>query len=249
MIFNREQIYEIMRNEDYPLTLKYDPDWIIENAMGSHCLWLQESLTQAMNIKSNMRILDMGCGKAISSIFLAKEFRVQVWATDLWVSATDNWKRIRKMEVDNLVFPIHADANTLPYADDFFDAMVSINSMFFFATDDLFLKNNLFRHVKPDGEIGIIVPGFFREYKDGIPEELKPYWVKDLDNWHTLDWWVNHLNNSGMVDIVLADTLPDNEGNRIFKRSTMIFNTHEEPLHTLAIDNFTFIRIIAKRKP
>jgi len=39
-----------------------------------------------------MRVLDLGCGKALSSIFLAKEYGTQVWATDLWISATDNRK-------------------------------------------------------------------------------------------------------------------------------------------------------------
>jgi cyclopropane fatty-acyl-phospholipid synthase-like methyltransferase len=31
--------------------------------------------------------MDLGCGKAITTIFLVQEFRLQVWATDLWVSA------------------------------------------------------------------------------------------------------------------------------------------------------------------
>lgn len=248
MELTKKQIYEIMKDERYPLTLKYDPDWIIENAMGSHCLWLQESLTQAMHIRSDMRILDMGCGKAISSIFLAKEFGTQVWATDLCISSSDNWKRICEMGVDHMVFPIHADAHTLPYADGFFDAIVSVNSIFLYATDESFLKNHLIRHVKPGGEIGIIVPGFYHEYNGGLPSNLKPYWSNELDNWHSLDWWENQLNNSGMVDIVMADTLPDNEGNMIYKRSAMILNAHEEPFNVLAGENITFIRIIAKRK-
>lgn len=91
MELTKEQIYQMMNNERYPLSLKYNPEWIIENSMGAHCLWLQESLTQVMNISPGMRILDMGCGKAISSIFLAKEFGTQVWATDLWNSSSDNW--------------------------------------------------------------------------------------------------------------------------------------------------------------
>lgn len=248
MKLSKEQIYEIMNNERYPLTLKYNPEWIIENSMGSHCLWLQEALTQAMHIKSGIRILDIGCGKAISSIFLAKEFGAQVWAADLWVSPSDNWKRICEMDMDNQVFPVHADAKELPFADEFFDAMVSINSLFFFATDESFLKNNLIRHIKPGGEIGIIVPGFFHEYIDGIPEHLKLYWSDELENWHSLDWWENHLRRSGMVDIVMADTLPDNEGNMIYNRSAMMVNAHEEPFNVLAGENITFIRIIARRK-
>jgi SAM-dependent methyltransferase len=248
MVFSRDEILNIMKNERYPLSSKYDPDWILQNAIGSHCLWLQESLTQEMKLESNMRILDLGCGNAISSIFLAKEFGVKVWATDLWNSATDNWKRICEMGMNNLICPIHADAHDLPFADDYFDVLMSVNSIFFYVTDGKFLKEKILRFVKPGGEIGIIVPGFYKEYTDGIPGTLKPYWLDELNKWHTLDWWVNCFNDTGIVDILVADTLPDNEGNIIYKKSAMIMNSHEEPFNTIAGDNITFIRIIAKRR-
>jgi cyclopropane fatty-acyl-phospholipid synthase-like methyltransferase len=41
-------------------------------------------------------VLDMGCGTALSSIFLAREFGVEVWAVDLWVPPYDNFTRIRE---------------------------------------------------------------------------------------------------------------------------------------------------------
>ena len=47
-----------------------------------------------MPLEPGTRILDMGCGAALSSIFLAKEFGVEVWAADLWVKPTENWQRI-----------------------------------------------------------------------------------------------------------------------------------------------------------
>ncbi len=248
MTFSREEILEMMRNERYPLSSKYDPDWILQNAMGSHCLWLQEALTQAMNLKPGLRVLDLGCGKAISSIFLAKEFGVQVWATDLWNSPSDNLQRIRNMDLEDKVFPIHADAQDLPFAEGFFDALISVNSLFFYVADGDFLREKILKYVKPGGEIGIIVPGFYREYTDGVPDALKPYWLEELNKWHTLDWWTECFTASGVVDILIADTLPDNEGNTIYKKSCMMINAHEEPFNVIAGDNITFIRIIAKRK-
>ncbi|HEX2945186.1 MAG TPA: methyltransferase domain-containing protein [Clostridia bacterium] len=248
MTFSRNEILDIMRNERYPLSSKYDPDWILQNAAGSHCLWLQESLAQEMNVMPGMRVLDLGCGKAISSIFLSKEFGVKVWATDLWYGPTDNWKRISEAGVEDMVFPIRADAKELPFPDGYFDILMSVNSLFFYVTDGQFLREKILRHVKPGGEIGVIVPGFYREYTDGIPEDLKPYWLDELNKWHTLDWWVDCFTASEAVDILIADTLPDNEGNTIYKKSAMIVNAHEEPFNAIAGDNITFIRIIAKRK-
>lgn len=75
-----------------------------------------------------MNVLDMGCGKGLTSVFLAKEYDVIVFANDLWIDPTDNWKRFEQMGVSNRVYPIHADAHALPYAEGFFDAAVSIDS-------------------------------------------------------------------------------------------------------------------------
>ena len=46
------------------------------------------------------KVLDLGCGRAMSSIFLHREFGVQVWATDLWFSASENLQRIRDAGAD-----------------------------------------------------------------------------------------------------------------------------------------------------
>lgn len=99
-----EEKMKLLIDEKYPLSAKYDLEWIYENKMGCQCLWLVESLSQIMTLKPGMRILDMGCGNALTSIFLAKEFGVTVFANDLWVSPTDNWKRICNAGVENLVF-------------------------------------------------------------------------------------------------------------------------------------------------
>src|SRR5438128_625464 len=90
----------------FPRAAKYNFDWVIENHMGHNTLWLTEAMSQVMNIRPEMRVLDLGCGKAISSIFLAKEFGCQVWASDLGVDWRDNLKRIRDARMENLVFPV-----------------------------------------------------------------------------------------------------------------------------------------------
>ena len=83
---------------------------------------------------------------------------MKVWATDLWFSASENYQRIRDAGVDDAVFPIHADARSLPFPTGFFDAIVSIDSFVYYGTDDLYL-NYLARFVRPDGQIGIAGAG------------------------------------------------------------------------------------------
>src|SRR6185436_4506901 len=88
---------------------KYHPDWVIASASGgANALWLTEWRTETLDLRPHMRVLDLGCGLAMSSIFLRREFGVQVWATDLWFSAANNLRRVRAADVDDGVFPIHA---------------------------------------------------------------------------------------------------------------------------------------------
>jgi len=121
-----EELREALTFPQFPLSAKYDPEWMIVNEMGPSSVWLTEYLVQAMELESGMRVLDMGCGKAMSSIFLAREYGVQIWANDLWISPTDNWQRIREAGVEELVFPIRAEAHALPYAEGFFPSSSAI---------------------------------------------------------------------------------------------------------------------------
>lgn len=242
-----EKLREI-NNERYPLSLKYDPEWIVENAMGSHCLWLMESLLQEMSLEPEMRILDLGCGKAISSIFLAKEFGVRVWATDLWISATDNWKRICEAGVEHLVFPIQAEARALPYAEGFFDAIVGINSLQFFGTDDSYFQDHLAKLVKSRCQIGIIVPGLYHEFDGEIPDYIRPYWNPEFNSWHSPDWWRRHWDQTGLAVVEIADTLPDQEGYQLFRKFAGIVDSPDRLIPADAGRNISFVRIMARKK-
>ena len=156
-----------------------------------------------------MRVLDLGCGRAMSSVFLRREFGVQVWATDLWFSASENLQRIRDAGVEDGVFPIHADARSLPFAAGFFDAIVSIDSFIYYGTDDMYL-NYLARFVKPGGPVGIAGAGLMREIDGPVPAHLREWWAEELP-WclHSAAWWRRHWERTGILDIEVADTLPD----------------------------------------
>src|SRR5262249_35051445 len=103
-------------SERFPRSSKYNPDWILAGVSGgANSLWLMEWLTEALELRPGMRVLDLGCGRAAQSIFLRREFGVQVWATDLWCSASENLQRTRDAGVEDGVFPIHAEARSLPF--------------------------------------------------------------------------------------------------------------------------------------
>jgi len=87
---------------------KYDFDFVIENMMGPNSMKILEEMSESLKLEKGMRILDLGCGRGLTSIFLAKEYDVTVFATDLWISATDNYERIKSMGLEDKIIPIHA---------------------------------------------------------------------------------------------------------------------------------------------
>lgn len=193
----------------FPRSSKYHPEWVIASVSGGgNSLWLTEWLAEALDLRPGMRVLDLGCGRAASSIFLRREFDLQVWATDLWFSASENLRRIQDAGVSDGVFPIHADARSLPFAAEFFDAVVSIDSFVYYGTDDLYLSY-LARFVKPGGKLGIAGAGLLREIEGPLPVHLQEWWTPDLWCLHSPEWWRRHWQRTGVVDIELADSLPD----------------------------------------
>ena len=200
---------EQFKDERFPRSSRYHPDWIKASVSGgANALRLTEWLASALPLHQGMRVLDLGCGRAASSIFLRREFGVEVWATDLWFSASENLNRIRDAGVDDGVFPIHANARSLPFADNFFDAIVSIDSFFYYGTDDHYL-NYVARFVKPGGPIAIACAGLTREIEGPVPEHLAAWWTVDVWSLHSAAWWQRHWQRTGIVNVEIADDMPD----------------------------------------
>src|SRR5437773_1047842 len=78
-------------SDRFPRSNEYHPAWVISSCSGgANALWLTEWFTSVVDLRPGMRVLDLGCGRAMSSIFLRREFGIEVWATDLWFSASEN---------------------------------------------------------------------------------------------------------------------------------------------------------------
>lgn len=194
----------------FPRSSAYHSDWLRAAVSGgANPLWMAEWLAGAMDLRPGMRVLDLGCGRAASSVFFRREFGVQVWAVDLWFSASENLRRVRDAGMEDGVFPLRLDARALPFAPEFFDAIVSIDSFIYYGTDDLYLSA-LARFLKPGGQLGIAGAGLTREFNGPLPpEHLRAWWTPDLNCLHSADWWRRHWERSGAVDVERADTLAD----------------------------------------
>ncbi|MEO2019068.1 MAG: class I SAM-dependent methyltransferase, partial [Fuerstiella sp.] len=136
-----------------------------------------------------------------------REFDVQVCATDLWISASENSQRIADAQLGERVFPIHSDARALPFAAGFFDAILSVDSFSYYGTDNLYL-NYLTNFVKPGGLIGIAGAGLVNEFEI-VPDHLQAMWSEDFWCLHSADWWLRHWGRTGIIDVQTADQMKD----------------------------------------
>jgi SAM-dependent methyltransferase len=187
-----EAFAAIMKVPELPRSSAWDPVWVWQHHMGPVNLWFAELLANEMDLRPGMRVLDMGCGSAATSLFLALELGVEVWAADLWIAPTDNLARIRGAGLGDRVFPLRVEATALPFADDFFDALFSVDAYHYFGMGDDYLATYA-RMVKPGGQIGVIVPG---DSNDDAPE-----W----ESFRSARWWRDLWERSGVVDIEVAD--------------------------------------------
>jgi len=237
-----------LRSARFPRSNKYHPDWVLEGASGgANALWLVEWLTEAMELRPGMRVLDLGCGKASTSIFLAEEFGVEVWSTDLWTSAAEIALRVKGAGYEGRVVPIHADARSLPFAPEFFDAIISVDAYVYFGTDDLYL-NYLANFVRPGGPIGVVGAGLTHDV-DAVPEHLRAWWSADLWCLRSADWYQRHWGRTGIVDVTTADTPADGWKYRLQWHRTLCPDNGVEiaAVETDAGRTLGFVRAIGRR--
>jgi SAM-dependent methyltransferase len=242
---------ERLLSDRFPRASAYNPEWVLAAVSGAaNPLWLTEWLAEVMDFQPGMRVLDLGCGRAVSSVFLRREFGVQVWATDLWFSPAENLQRARDAGVEDGVFPLRADARALPYAPAFFDAVVSIDAFFYFGTDDLYL-NYLARFVRPGGQIGIAGAGLVQEIDGRTPEHLAAWWEPSMANLHSAEWWRRHWDRSGVAHVDVADTMDDG-WKYWLEWQRAIAPDNQVEIDALTADrgrHLGYVRAVARRRP
>lgn len=253
------EIQALLHRPEFPRSNGYDPGFQLDNQMGPNALWLVEWLCSGMELSPGMRVLDLGCGKAITSIFLAKEFGVRVWAADLWMDPDHNWERIVQAGQQDRVCPVKAEAHALPFARGFFDAVISIDSYQYYGTDELYL-DYLGRFVRPGGLLGVVAVGCKWPVSEGVPDYLtrpqkngKVFWEDSCRCFKTAAFWQNLWSQNLTVEGVQVATQPDGWRHwRDFEQlleltGKAIFPSEAEALDTDQGRFIGFHRLIARR--
>lgn len=166
-----------------------------ENIMGPNPAKLLEQVLRRFPVGEGSRVLDLGCGKGVTSILLAKGYDMRVFATDLWIEPTENWRRFQSFDLDgDRIVPIHAEAHALPYAEEFFDAAFCIDSYQYFGCDANYLGEHLLPLVKRGGRLLFVVPGMKKDLHDSLPPEMLLSWTaEDIGTLHDCAYWQKTL--------------------------------------------------------
>ena len=148
---------------------------------GPNALYLTEELTDSMSLAPGMAVLDLGCGRALSSVFLAREYGVTVYAVDKNEDA-ETCNMLRDVGCDKSVYPIRADAASLPIPAGIIDALVCVNAYHNFGMEAGFFEAKLKPLLKPGAQVGLVLCG--RRAECVKPDDMNENPVF----WSTAEW-------------------------------------------------------------
>ncbi|MFI0793062.1 SAM-dependent methyltransferase [Micromonospora rubida] len=196
---------QLVRPDRYPRSSRYDPAWLLRLDMGPNPLWLLEDLARDLDLRPGMRVLDLGSGKGATSVFLAREYGVHVVAADWWVGAEEAAAVFAEAGVSDRVDAVRAEAHVLPFEEESFDAIVSVDAFEYFGTADSYLPY-LVRFLRPGGQLGMATPAMTREIRElgAIPAHIKKVVGWEAIAWHTAQWWRFHWEITELVTVTSA---------------------------------------------
>ncbi len=143
--------------------------------MEKHHISITEQTLVLMGLKPGERVLDLGCGagwatRLMAQVVGATERPGQVVGLDV---SDEMIRRARAASAayDNVMF-VAGSAQQIPWEENFFDKVLSVESFYYYADQDRALAE-LFRVMAPCGELFILI----NLYKDN-PYSLR--WVAEL---------------------------------------------------------------------
>ncbi len=217
--------FEPPQRADYPELDGYTRDEIYRDFFGGGGLYLVAKMLRALHLRSGQTVLDLGCGKGESSVYMAKHYRVQVKALDLWTSSEFLTNKFTERGVRELTSAIQMDATEpLPYAVDEFDAIFCMNSFNFYGANPGFLAHLLI-HLKPGGRLclgsevlsveftseQLVNPPYVYAFNLPPPNERVNVFEGDFIKQHSPGWWKHFFQASGQMEVETCYELEDAE--------------------------------------
>lgn len=175
-------------------------------------LLLAERLAAALQLTPHSNVLDLGCGRGQSSVYLASRHRAQVVSVDLWISAAERQRRAVRAGVGEWVNPLQGNiARGVPIEPGSLDAIFSLQAFHCFGTSPGLLRY-LVSLLKPGGRIGI-AQGCFREEVEVLPPPFTTTdgWNAEYHKYHSPAWWGRHFAANDLLEVGQVEEVPDGD--------------------------------------
>jgi SAM-dependent methyltransferase len=190
----------------------------IWRATGPGGLYLISLLARALELQPGAWVLDLGCGAAESSLYLAENYGASVIAADLRQAPEENAKKIEDRGHRGSIIPMRLDAaQPLPFPEGYFDAILCVNSLSFFGTDMVVL-DRIARHLKVSGLFcsgGECLNEEFSHDQLADPPSVYDFaeqvWEEDFLKLHSPGWWADHVARSSELELVSCQELEDGQ--------------------------------------
>ncbi|MBP7901539.1 MAG: class I SAM-dependent methyltransferase [Spirochaetes bacterium] len=208
--------FRIIDRSNYPELKDKTASELYGGFIGCGGMFLLSRIAERMNLKKGDIVLDLGCGKGRSSIFLAETYGVTVVALDFWNDINDLFIKAKEKNLADKIIPIRADiTENILFAETYFDAVFCMNSLFMFGDNKDFLKK-LFSLIKPGGHFYLGSECFNKEpsWNDDVPEEYSfnwswKVWEECYSKYHSPGWWKSLIESIGMIEVEYCGELDD----------------------------------------
>jgi|GEM_PF-4645184 len=166
-------------------------------------------LVEATNIRPGMRVLEIGAGSGQIATTLAKHWNVTVVTLEPWSDGTAIQAYAAQQGVGSSVLALRLKAQSMPFADNTFDAVISIGSFEMIGDERPVALKEVMRVAKVGARIGIAEP-MCRPLE--MPEDLAAldaeFKLGFKECFRTLDWNRQLFTDAGLT-IVAEQYFPN----------------------------------------
>jgi SAM-dependent methyltransferase len=217
--------YHAPERANYPELDGCSRDEIYHDFFGGGGLYLTVRMLRELKLQPGQKVLDLGCGKGETSVYMAQHCAVHVTALDLETTAEFLTRKFAARGLGSRTAAIQMDATRpLPFAENEFDAIFCMNSFNFYGAEPGFLAH-LLKHLKPGGKLvigsevlsceftpeQIANPPFVYAFNLPAPNETVNVFEGDFIKQHSPTWWRDFFLASGLVDVETCYELEDAE--------------------------------------